>query len=94
MTPDPWPILAAFLIGWVLRSLVSEREDRRFERERETWNRDRNALIERLVPGSTSLPAEVPREWVLGDDRREWLASLDPETRAQVELERVNGRVE
>jgi hypothetical protein len=56
--------------------------------ERECWNRERNALIERLIPGST--PAQMAPEpaYIIGDDEKEWFESLDAETRAQVELER------
>lgn len=94
VTPEAIGAIGALLLLHTLDRWQIYREREQWRAERETWNRERNALIERLVPGSTPQPEPTEFRPIIGDDRREWLASLDAETRAQVELERANGRVE
>jgi hypothetical protein len=69
----------------------SQQVQKQHAKEREEWRLERNALLERLVPGSTPKPDEPVKTYPLGDDRREWLMSLDDETRQMVEREREEG---
>jgi hypothetical protein len=85
--PDFSGFLGA-LVGGGLGTLLLLRS---FAAERSRWCEERNALLERLVPGSTPKSDEPVKTYPLGDDRREWLMSLDDETRQMVEREQEEG---